>query len=371
MRAETTFLDHFSDLKDPRIDRKKLHPIGEILLLTLCGVICGCDGWEDIEDFGKHKLDYLKQHLPYDHGIPSDDTLRRFFRAICPKKFQECFIRWVKSLQLDIQSGVIAIDGKTSRHSFDTDKAALHLVSAFASEARIVLGQVATREKSNEITAIPELLDLLDINGALVSIDAMGCQHAIAQKIIDGGGDYLLSLKGNQSTLHDDVKTHFKEKADAANQIEEHTEHDKGHGRFETRVCRVITGLDYIKEHHEKWPHISSIIEIESTRELANKKQQEKRYYISSSEKGPQYLLAGTRSHWSIENQLHWVLDMSFEDDQSRIRKGNAPENIAVIRHVALNMLRMAKTKRESIKRLRKAAGWDEKVLHRIIGQNF
>lgn len=368
---EDTFLDYFTELDDPRIDRKKLHPVEEILLLTFCGVICGCDGWKDVERFGKAKLSYLKRFLSYEHGIPSDDTLRRFFRSISPEQFRSCFMSWVKSLQISQDSGVIAIDGKTSRCSFDDEKFALHLVSAFASEARMVLGQVTTDEKSNEITAIPKLLDLLDIQGSLVSIDAMGCQHAIAKKIIDGGGDYLLSLKGNQGTLHDDVRTHFNDKADVVSQVQQHIEYDKGHGRFETRVCRVINDLDYIKKHHEHWQHISSIIEITSTREIAGNQQQEKRYYISSSDKGPEVLLAATRSHWSIENQLHWVLDMSFGDDQSRIRKGNAPENIAIVRHVALNMMRTIKQKYESIKLLRKAAGWDDSVLDRIILQKF
>lgn len=371
MKNQEGFLDCFSELDDPRIDRKKRHPLGEILLLTLCGVICGCEGWGDIERFGRHKLAYLKRFLSYTNGIPSDDTLRRFFRAICPEQFRNGFIRWVKSFQLGLETGVIAIDGKTSRHSFDRDKSALHLVSAFASEARVVLGQVATDAKSNEITAIPALLDLLDVKGALVSIDAMGCQHKIAQKIVDGGGDYLLALKGNQSTLHDDVKTYFNQTRQNPVQVETFQEYDKGHGRLESRICSVITDIQWLKETHPYWPNLNCIVRIESQREMASDTEKETRYYISSASANAQTLLANTRNHWAIENQLHWVLDMSFGDDQSRIRKGNAPENIAVIRHAALNMIRMAKGKRESIKLLRKAAGWDDLVLDRIISQHF
>ena len=371
MPNQEGFLDCFSELDDPRIDRKKRHPLGEILLLTLCGVICGCEGWGDIERFGRHKLSYLRRFLSYTNGVPSDDTLRRFFRAICPKQFRNGFIRWVKSFQLGLEAGVIAIDGKTSRHSFDQDKSALHLVSAFASETRLVLGQVATDAKSNEITAIPELLDLLDIKGALVSIDAMGCQHKIAQKIVDGGGNYLLALKGNQSTLHNDVITYFNQAKQNPIKPEMAQEYDKGHGRVECRTCAVISDVQWLKEAHPQWSNLNCIVRIDSQREMASDAEKETRYYISSASANAQTLLASTRNHWAIENQLHWVLDMSFGDDQSRIRKGNAPENIALIRHAALNMIRMAKGKRESIKLLRKAAGWDDQVLERIISRHF
>ena len=211
--SQVDFLDHFSSLEDPRIERSKLYPLSELLFLTLCAVIAGADGWSDVEAFGKSKEDFLKRDLPFEHGIPSDDTLRRCFRALNPDSFQECFIRWIHSLDIAIDTGVIAIDGKTSRRSHDGDKKALHTVSAFASEARIVLGQQKTDEKSNEITAIPELLDLLDIQGATVTIDAMGTQKDIAKKILDGGGDYVLALKGKQSTFHEALRLFFEDES--------------------------------------------------------------------------------------------------------------------------------------------------------------
>ena len=274
MSNEIGFLDYFSGISDHRIDRKKLHPMEEILLLTVCAVICGCEGWADIELFGNHKLSYLRQYLPYANGIPSDDTLRRFFRAVCAEKFRHCFLEWVNSLEIKTHEGVIAIDGKTSRHSFDADKSALHLVSAFASEARIVLGQVATDEKSNEITAIPKLLELLDLKGSLVTIDAMGCQHKIADKITTEGGDYLLALKGNQGALNDDVRAYFEHSSATMSQ-ETYEEYDKGHGRVETRKCTVITELGWLKSEHPNWDTINSIVRIESKRDIKEKVENE------------------------------------------------------------------------------------------------
>lgn len=241
------------------------------------------------------------------------------------------------------------------------------MVSAFATEARIVLGQLKTNEKSNEITAIPELLEWLDLKGAVISIDAMGCQKEIAKRIIKGGGDYIFSLKGNQSTLHEDVVTYF-ENPDKCGYFE-HV--DKGHGRIEKRKCHVSYDIDWLKKRHKRWTNLESIIMIESTREIKNRTECEKRFYISSCEEKPERILHCIRSHWSIENSLHWVLDMSFGEDQSRIRKGNAPENMAIIRHFALNLIRSYKKKRQSIRRLRKMAGWSSRTIYDILQQNF
>ena len=371
--VETGFLDIFQELDDPRIERKKLHPVPEILLLTLCAVISGCDGWSDIELFGKTHLDFLRRYLTYKHGVPSDDTLRRFFRAIDPEKFQSLFRKWTQScLTPDVTDKVVAIDGKTLRGSVDNDKSAIHMVSAFASEAGIVLGQIKTAEKSNEITAIPELLEWLDIRGAIVTIDAMGCQKAIAEKIIEGEGNYLLALKGNQSSLHDDVKLHFEQPTKTSISTMMHAKTtNKGHGRIEIRNCRMSCDIDWLKARHPKWVKLNSIIAITSERYTNDKVQIETRYFISSlNENAPQALNA-VRSHWGIENKLHWVLDMSFGEDQSHIRKNNAPTNMAVMRHVALNMMRQVKIKRVSLKKMRQLAGWDHSVLASILDKGF
>lgn len=374
MNQEPEFLDYFSDLQDHRINRRKLYSVKEILLLTICAVISGCHSWDDIELYGKTKLEQLKLYLPYNNGTPSDDTLRRFFRAFDTKTFEECFIKWVKSFQLNFENSVIAIDGKTSRHSFDCDNNSMHMVSAFASEFGIVMGQYKTCDKSNEITAIPELLNLLDIKGSIVTIDAMGTQYRIADQIIAAEADYILALKGNQSSLKDDVQAYF------ANPCKEilvscFEAFDKGHGRLEKRCCKVIKDIDWIKDQHPQWNSINAIIEVESTRDIKTKQTVEKRYYISSADKSPEKLLNSIRSHWGIENRLHWILDMTYDDDYSRIRKGNAPQNMATVKKISMNMIRGAKQlsqyTKKSFKLMRKLAGWDNKCLNDILFAKF
>jgi len=366
MKTITDFLDHFGDaIDDPRVKMKTRHPVDEILLVTLCGVIGGADSWEDIETFGESKLAVLRETLPFSHGAPSDDTLRRFYRAIDPKAFQSAFVAFVRALLPDAGEQLIAVDGKTLRGSRSSDTKALHLVSAFATEARLVLAQVATAEKSNEITAIPELLKLLDLRGATVSIDAMGCQREIAQQIVDSGGHYLLGLKGNQGTLHDDVRLFF-EKPPKGSSILAHEENDKGHGRLETRRCDVTSDIAWLQETH-RWPGLQSIARITATRTLGGKTAAETRFYITDDTTDPKRILADTRSHWAIENTLHWTLDMSFGEDACRIRTHNAPLAIATIRHVALNLIQPFKHKRESVRKLRNRAGWDNHTLKRIL----
>jgi predicted transposase YbfD/YdcC len=365
-REQEGFLDFFKDLEDPRIDRKKLYPINEILFLTLAAMICGCEGWLDIEAFGREKIEYLRQFLPYKNGTPSDDTLRRFFRRINPKAFQERFVKWMESLK-ELSAKLIAIDGKVSRHTFDGDQNPVHLVSAFASESRLVLGQAKVSDKSNEITAIPELLALLDLANSIVTIDAMGCQRAIAEQIQQAQADYVLSLKGNQSSLPEDGKLLFSdEELLKQNPPSTYRDVDGGHGRIETRVCRVFALPDELKALHQ-WPGLKTVLEIESTRELKGRVEHEKRYYLSSLEKEAKEMLTIVRSHWAIENSLHYVLDIAFKDDESRIRKGNAPMNMGIIKHAALNLLRKNQRKRESIKQLRKIAGWNHERLSQII----
>jgi len=310
----------------------------------------------------------LKRYLPYKNGAPSDDTIRRFFRAINPERFKQIFRDWVKNLVTSVGLKVITIDEKTSRRSYDNDGDMLHMVSAFATEARIVLGQEKVSSKSNEITAIPKLLDLLDVKNHIITIDAMGCQYAIADKIVSKEADYILALKGNQGTLLNDVEQSFDYKK-SRKKCQKYVNYDKGGGRSETRKCTVCYDVEDIKANHKNWSTIKSIIKIDSIREMDSKTTTETRYYISSLDAAPEVVLKAIRSHWSIENSLHWVLDMSFNEDYSRIRKGNAPQAMAIMRHIALNLLIQYKPERQSIKGLRKMCSWDDALLDQIITQ--
>ncbi len=379
MEAQSTnFLDHFMSISDHRVERTKLHGLSEIIFLTLCGILSGCEGWIDIEDFGKSHLNFLRKYLPFKNGIPSDDTLRRFFRALDTQQLSKCFQSWIKSIaNLDhLKDSVISIDGKTSCGSNDTAQSALHMVSAYATELRLVLCQQKVSEKSNEIRAIPELLDMLDLRGAIVTIDAMGTQKNIASKIRVKEGHYLLALKKNQGNLHEEVQTFYlleKQNNFKDVQVDIFTTFEKGHGRIEKRTCYIAPAKNYVSTK-EEWADLENIISIESEREIKGVTTKETRYYITSLEMTAEKALAVIRSHWAIENSLHWVLDMSFGEDQSKIRKENAPANMAVIRHMALNFLNNAKPafgNRISIKRLRRMAGWEEGVLQMILSANF
>ena len=362
-----SFFQYFSNLEDPRIDRKKLYPLEEILFTTLCAVICGADSWYDIEDYGKARIYFLKRFFPYKNDIPSHDTIGRFFSLLNPDNFKDCFIKWTNNLQSTIPE-LISIDGKTVRRSFDksNNKSAIHMISAFASNTRIVLGQSKVDSKTNEITAIPKLLDLLIINGAIITIDAMGCQKNIAKKIIEKKGHYIFGLKGNQGNLLEDVKTYFTDKEANFDYFEDI---DKGHGRIEIRKCWTTSNIDWLYSK-KKWANLCSIIKIESIRIMNEKKTKEIRYYITSLEANSKKILFAIRSHWAIENSLHWILDMTFREDESRIRKKNAPENMSIIRHVVLNLLQKADEK-ISIRRRRKKAGWSDEYLENILKKKF
>jgi predicted transposase YbfD/YdcC len=362
-----SFEDFIDGLDDPRIERNKLHSVEEILFLVLAAIVCGCEGWRDIERFGKIKLEFLRTVFPYAHGIPSDDTMRGFFRALDPENFRTCFVSWAKALKAP-DSNHLSIDGKVSRRSFNGDESPLHMVTAFASDCRIVLAQENVSDKSNEITAIPKLLEILDLKGSIVTIDAMGCQREIAKAICEKGADYVLSLKGNQGNLHENVEWVFADedilkelKVNSAQTFDKNT-----HGRIEERTYRSILIPEEIKKEHD-WPYLKTLIQVVSKRTIKGMVSEETRYYISSLENNAEKIGAAIRSHWAIENSLHWILDVTFRDDDSRIRKGNAPQNIAVIKHVALNMLQKVKGKRDSIKLLRKSAGWDDKLLLTIL----
>lgn len=369
-----SFLSHFSQLDDPRINRKKLYPLIEILLTTFCAVICGAESWRDLERFGNLKLAFLRKFLPYKNGIPSHDTFGRVYSLLDPKVFGECFISWAHSLN-DTVPELISIDGKTLRRSFDkaSNKSAIHVVSAFASEARMVLGQVKVDDKTNEITAIPALLHLLAVKGAIITIDAMGCQKEITAKIQEKKADYVLALKKNHKVLHEQVETFFKLEGEnnfKDIQYDFHEETDKGHGRIEIRKCWATEDISWI-EGTEEWKGIKSIAMIRSTRIIDDNETTEIRFFISSLPAKASLIARSVRAHWSIENALHWTLDVTMNEDGSRIRSRNAPENMAIIRKVALNKLQLARTKDTSIKGLRKAAGWDNATLEHILAQKL
>lgn len=365
-------VDYFSELDDPRIDRNKLHSLPDILFIVFCGVICGVETWEDFVDFGESKIEFLKRYASLENGIPSKNTFNRVVSCLKPEAFKACFLRWVKDFKKEL-GDVIAIDGKVLRRSYDkaNDKSPIHMVSAYASEAKLILAQEKVTEKSNEITAIPRLLDTLDLKGAVVTMDAMGCQKAIAEKIVKAGGDYVIAVKGNQSTLHADIAKHFNNIFDMERNKYVNVSFQKGksRGRLESRKCLSTEDLSWLSVKAQ-WKGIKSVCVVVSKRTVNNVTTTELRYYISTLESNSSHLNAIIRSHWGIENSLHWIMDVVFREDDSRIRSGNGAENMSIIKHVALNKLQAAKpgfNKSMSIKRLRKRAGWDDATLEAIL----
>jgi predicted transposase YbfD/YdcC len=368
--AETTsFLHYFSDLPDYRQPGKVEYPLPEVLLLILLAVLAGAETFTDIARFGEKKLELLRRFRPFKNGTPAHDHLGDIFATLDPQAFHRCFVAWVAA-RTNTPVELISLDGKTSRRSAQTkaSKAAIHMVSAFAARQRIVLGQVKVNEKSNEIAAIPALLDMMSIEGAVVTIDAMGCQRNIASKIIDKKADYILALKGNQTTLREDVEIFVDEQKplqyrDAT--ISTHETVDADHGRVETRKYTVLHDVAWLQERH-KWPGLKGVVVVESQREIAGKISNETRFYITSLALKAEAVGPMVRAHWAIENSLHWVMDMVFRDDECRIRTSNAPTNFATCRHIAYNLYRKAPGK-DSIRLRRKTAGWDDEYLASLI----
>ena len=366
------FLKSFADLDDPRQQAKVLYPLEEILLLCLCAVISGADCWVEVALYGQQRLAFLRRFLPFKHGVPSHDQLGIVFAKLDAKQFQHCFIAWVERFTAAVH-GVVAIDGKTLRRSFDhaAGQGPIQMISAWSSGQRLVLGQRQVAGTSNEITAVPKLLELLELQGAVVTLDAMGCQRAIAAQIVSQGADYVLGLKGNQGTLHEDVALFFDEQQGglAGHQVTVHQTCEKDHGRLETRRVVATEQIAWLQDNHA-WPGLRSIAKVESRRELLAEGQveEETRYYLSSLPGEAGQIGAAVRSHWGVENGLHWVMDMVFRDDECRIRSENAPSNFTTIKHMASNLLRRGKGK-HSMRASRHIAAWNEDFFYSLLTQ--
>jgi predicted transposase YbfD/YdcC len=365
----------FANLSDPRVSGRCDHKLIDIIIIAICAVICNADDWVAVETFGKVNEAWLRQFLELPNGIPSHDTFGRVFAALDAEAFQTSFTRWVEAVFQVTKGQVIAIDGKTCRRSHDKGigKEAIHMVSAWAHHNGIVLGQRKVDDKSNEITAIPELLKLLNVTGCIVTIDAMGCQKKIVQSIRDNHADYVLCVKENQGNLYQDMVDWFSY-ADQVNFKDMNHSHDrtinKGHGRIEVRDCWVVSdplAFEYIR-HHEGWADLTSIARVVRQRRLGDKKTTETSYYISSLPNKADLLLTCSRAHWAVENSLHWVLDVTFREDESRVRVGNAPQNLAVLRHLALNILKKD-TAKGSLKQKRFRAALDDTFLFQLLAQ--
>ncbi len=360
------FWECFSGVEDPRSGNARRHDLQELLVIALCTVLCGGESCVDMADFAEEKEAFLREFLSLANGLPSHDTFSRVFRALDPEQFRRCFRDFMARFAETCQ-GVIAIDGKVLRRSFDTAsaKTCLHMVSAWGCEQRLVLGQIATDAKSNEITAVPKLLEMLSLKGCIVTVDALNCQRDIARQIVEQGGDYALALKGNQGTMHDDVSRFLDDPA--TQKITAPPTVDGDHGRIETRVASIATSIDWLQEDHQ-WPGLKAVGKIVRTREAGTKVTTETAYYLLSTPMTAERLGQVARAHWAVENSLHWTLDVTFNEDQARNRLDNGPNNLAVLRHMALNILNAQKTKISNRRKI-KRAGWSNAFLANLIAQ--
>lgn len=366
--------DYFNDLEDPRLDRNKLHSLWDIIVLVLCAVICHCESWEEIEDYGNAKLHWLRRFIPLANGIPSRDTIRRVFSRLNSQEITNRFMQWTEALRETADQEVVAIDGKTLRGSYDSASGtgALHVLSAWASDNRLVLGQLPVETKENEIVAIPRLLQLLELKGAIVTIDAMGCQKDITEKIVERGADYVIGLKGNQKTLHQDVADFFSEfplphQGKDRQTVAYKKTVDKGHGRIEIREYAICEDIGWLMKDRPDWSSLRSIGWVRSKREIRGTETTDVRYFISSLPADVDLFEKAVRSHWGIENSVHHVLDVSFREDHSRVHDENAPLNLAIFRHMALNIMRRDTKNKRSLKGRRKRCGWDDSYLESLL----
>ncbi len=372
LKPKITIADHFIEIEDPRVERTRQHKLIDIITIAICAVICGAEGWTDIETYGLAKYEWLKQFLELPNSIPSHDTFARVFSRLNPQQFQQGFLNWIKSINKITQGEVIAIDGKSLRHSYDKEAelGAIHMVSAWATENRLVLGQVKVDRKSNEITAIPELLKVLEVSGCIVTIDAMGCQREIVKLLAEENADYVITLKKNQGQLYKNVEQLFTEaiRTDFQGIIHSafHTR-EQAHGREEIRHYLMLTDITEQVDPNHKWQKLKSIGLVESVRTVDGKTTVETRYYISSLSNNAEIFGRSVRSHWGVENSLHWVLDVALNEDDCRIRKDNAPENFAVMRRLAVNLLGREKSHKRGVKNKQFLAAMDNAYLTKVL----
>lgn len=377
-KEKKTLIESFEGLTDPRTPDDILHKLIDIVAITILAMMCGANGWNEIELFGKSKESWLKTFLELPNGIPSHDTFNRVFSRLNSKEFHQCFMDWVSILYEKVSREIVALDGKTVRRSKGTSKnqKPIHVVSAWANTNKLVLGQLKVNEKSNEITAIPELLKMLDISGCIITIDAMGTQTEIAKTIIESGADYVLALKENQKTLHDDVELYFKEevltkgKKELVKEEIYHKTLEKDHGRIEKREYYLVNDVSWL-EQNNKWPNLSAIGMAVFERQEQDKTSVETRLYIMSKIKNVIEFSTAVRGHWGIENELHWCLDMGFREDESRARKDHAAENLNIIRHMTMNMLKKETSLKAGIAGKRLKCGWDENYLKKVLSTGF
>lgn len=371
--ATISILEAFSDLTDPRMDRRKMHRLSDIITISICAVIAGGEGWEDMRDFARGRESWLRKFLALENGIPSADTFRRVFERLDTEKFHECFMHWVSGLREALEGENISLDGKTLRGAFDkagTDSA-LHIVSAWSSESGLALAQQEVDAKSNEIKAIPKILDIIALKGCIVTIDAMGCQKEIVGKIRERGADYVIGLKDNQKSFHEDVATFFQGElsGDTSDfEIDTYETIEKGHGRIETRKYFITSDIAWLGRE-EDWNGLTSIGMVEAIREVRGKPSKEVRYFISSIRADAKKFAKAVRSHWGIENSLHWVLDVTFNEDPCRVRRDLAAENLALLRKIALNILKADTTTKKSIRKKRKMSVWDDTYMFHLLTQ--
>jgi predicted transposase YbfD/YdcC len=376
-----SLIEHFKNLPDPRVDRTKDHELIDILVIAVCCLLCDGESFNDMEDFGKAKQEWFKTFLSLPHGIPSHDTFNRLFAALDPKEFLECFLRWTQSLRQAVAQEIVALDGKALRRALNKNEAPKYVVSAWAESNGLVLGQLKVQDKSNEITAVPELLRVLELAGCIVTVDAMGCQKKIAKEIIEADADYVLALKGNQETVHEEVKSFLDDLLVRSQQkrpkgavlgraeqsLQRYQTVEKDHGRMESRTYYQSDYLEWFAERG-KWEGLRSVGLVEARREIDGKLSTERRYYLSSLKADVQSFARAVRGHWGVENKLHWTLDVCFGEDQSRARQGYAAENLATLRRLALNLLKREKTKKRGIRGKMLNASWDHAYLLRLLG---